>query len=91
MKARQYVQAPRIEIVLLPEGDPNKPSTLFDIGLILHVPDGKRPEAVRVHGGPFDRGAAWEKLATMWMEIGEQYADPTQGGNPENILQGAVP
>jgi hypothetical protein len=57
-KLKKYVQAPRIEIVLVPDeqgGISNKPSELFDIWCVLHVPDGKDPTTVRVDGGPYDR------------------------------------
>jgi hypothetical protein len=36
-------------------GDINNPSSLFDIWMILHVPDDKNPEGIRVDGGPYDR------------------------------------
>jgi hypothetical protein len=48
-------------------GISNKPSELFDIWCVLHVPDEKDPETVRVDGGPYDRAAAVEKLSEMWM------------------------
>jgi hypothetical protein len=70
--------APRIEIVLVPderEANVNKQSTLFDLFLMLHVPDGKDPLPVRVGGGPFDRDKAALKLSRIWMEIGEHYAE----------------
>ena len=76
-KAKQFVSAPRIEIVLVPEnGDPNASTTLFDIWPVLHVPDGSAPTTVRVDDGPFDRDDAAMKLSEMWMGIGDMFAEP---------------
>jgi len=75
---KRFVDAPRMQIVLIPEGDAiNSPSTLFDIWLVLHMPDGKAPTTVRVDGGPYNREGALGKLADMWGAIGKQYAEPT--------------
>jgi hypothetical protein len=52
-KSKQFMQSPRIEVALLPDdnGDIDNPSSLFDIWMILHVPDDKNPEGIRVDGG----------------------------------------
>ena len=79
MKPRHYVQAPRIEIVLVPdeERDINNPSSLFDVWLVAHTPDGKKPTTVRVDGGPFDRNAATGKVTEIWAALNKQFADPS--------------
>jgi hypothetical protein len=79
VKARNYVDAPRIQIVLVPDTEDdnvNKPSTLFDVWLVLHVPDGKDSETIRIDGGPFNREDAAIKLSEMWGYIGLKYAEP---------------
>ena len=78
-KARQFISAPRIEVVLVPDShgaNVNVPTTLFDIWLVLHLPDGKLPETVRVDDGPFDREDAVMKLREIWESIGQKYAEP---------------
>jgi hypothetical protein len=78
-KARQHVAAPRIEIMLVPDSDAdnlNAESALFDLYLVLHIPDGKLPTTVRADGGPYDRHDAALKLSEMWVQIGEQFAEP---------------
>ena len=78
-KYRQYVSAPRIEVVLLPDeakANLNVPTTLFDICLVLHLPDGQPPETIRLDDGPFDRNGAVERLAEIWITIGEKFAPP---------------
>jgi hypothetical protein len=50
---------------------------LFDIWLVLHVHDGRKPETVRVDGGPFDRDDATMKIAEMWGFVGKEYAEAT--------------
>jgi hypothetical protein len=76
-KWKQFMQSPRIEVALLPDdnGDINNPSSLFDIWMILHVPDDKNPEGIRVDGGPYDRGDALQKLSEIWMEVGKKFAE----------------
>jgi len=68
-----------MEVVLVPEtpGNINTSSALFDVWLVLHVPDGRDPVTVRVNDGPFDRGDAMKKIAEMWGYIGKEYAEPT--------------
>ena len=46
-KSKQFMQSPRIEVALLPDdnGDINNPSSLFDIWMILHVPDERTQRA----------------------------------------------
>jgi hypothetical protein len=76
-RSKQFMQSPRIEIALLPDdnGDINNPSSLFDIWMILHVPDDKNPEDIRVDGGPYDRTDALQKLSEIWMEVGKKFAE----------------
>jgi hypothetical protein len=59
-KSKLFMRSPRIEVALMPDdkGDINNPSSLFDIWMILHVPDDKNPEGIRVGGGPYDRDDA---------------------------------
>jgi hypothetical protein len=78
-KARQFISAPRIELVLVPDSQSdnvNVPATLFDIWLVLHVPDGLVLETVPVDDGPFDREDAVMKLCEIWDYIGQKYAEP---------------
>src|ERR1700751_1463906 len=76
-KSKQFMQSPRIEVALLPDdnGDIDNPSSLFDIWMILHVPDDKNPEGIRVDGGPYDRDDALQKLSEIWMEVGKKFAE----------------
>jgi hypothetical protein len=78
-KAQHFIDAPRIQIVLVPESERNinSPSALFDIWLVLHMPDGKPPTTVRINGGPYDRDSAAMRLATIWGELGERHTDQT--------------
>jgi hypothetical protein len=78
-KARQVISAPRIEVALVPDShsdNVNVPTTLFDIWLVLHLPDGKIPETIRVDKGPFDREDAMMKLCEIWEYIGQKYVEP---------------
>lgn len=72
-----FVDAPRIQVVLVPDeaGAINSKSALFDLWFVLHVPDGQAPTTVRIDGGPFDRGAAVEKLSEIWVDVGKRYAE----------------
>ena len=76
------MQSPRIEVALLPDdnGDINTPSSLFDIWMILHVPDDKNPEGIRVDGGPYDRNDALQKLSEIWMEVGKRNSPKLHSG-----------
>jgi hypothetical protein len=78
-QAKQVITAPRIEVVLVPEapGNINTSSALFDIWLVLHMPDGRNPETVRLDDGPFDRDDAIMKMSDIWGYIGKEYAEPT--------------
>ena len=80
IKVKRHIDSPRIEVVLIPDSagtDINSGSALFDLWLVLHVPDGKPPVTVRVEGGPFDRGSAVDKLSAVWNFIGTKFAEPT--------------
>ena len=81
-KSKQFMQSPRIEVALLPDdnGDINTPSSLFDIWMILHVPDDKNPEGIRVDGGPYDRNDALQKLSEIWMEVGKRNSPKLHSG-----------
>ena len=79
-KANRFVESPRVEVVIVPDSagtDINSSSALFDLWLVLHVPDGKTPVTVRFEGGPFDRGSAVDKLSDAWNFIGTTFAEPT--------------
>ena len=52
------------------------PTALFDIWLMLHMPDGQPPTTVRLDGGPFDREDAARRLAEIWDYVGQKYAEP---------------
>jgi hypothetical protein len=78
-RAKQFIDAPRLQVVLVPDSESenvNVATALFDIWLLLHVPDGKSPTTVRVDGGPFDRDDAVRKLSEIWNYLGQKYAEP---------------
>src|SRR4029434_9146439 len=73
------VNAPRIEIVLVPEnqaqrdGDEVEDDTLLDAYLIMHLPDGTNVN-LKLDGGPFDVEGGANLLAAIALTAGEQYA-----------------
>jgi hypothetical protein len=73
-----FVQAPRIEVVLVPENvaDVNRSTATFDIWLVLHLPSGD-PETIRVDDGPFSRDDAVHRMSEIWMDIGARWAEET--------------
>jgi len=79
-RLKSFIDAPRMEVVLVPDDGTsvNKASSLFDLWLVLRLPDGKPPETICVDGGPFDRDSVCEKLAEIWMTVGERFAGPAQ-------------
>ena len=80
MASRQFIAAPRIEVVLVPDekdANVNSPTTLFDVWIVLHVPDGERPATIRLDDGPFDRRDAKLKLIEVWDYIGKKFVAPT--------------
>jgi hypothetical protein len=84
MKAKHYVDSPRIEVMLVPDGerdDINSDASLFDIWLVLHSPDGKAPTTVRLDGGPYNRGGAVEILCEVWKSISMEFGDPRTTGS----------
>ena len=78
------VNAPRIEIVLVPEnqaqreGDEVEDDTLLDAYLIMHLPDGTNVN-LKLDGGPFDVEAGTNLLAAITTTVGEKYAPPKPG------------
>jgi hypothetical protein len=79
-QAKHFVDAPRIQVVLTPdekEANINAPSTLFDLWIVLHVPDGKPPTTVRVDGGPFNREGALMRLLEIYTEVCDKFVVPT--------------
>jgi hypothetical protein len=76
-RRKQTVVAPRIEVVLVPDSDGNlnASSALFDMWLVLHVPDGRDPETIRVDDGPFNRDDAIRKMSDIWGSIGREFAE----------------
>jgi hypothetical protein len=74
------VNAPRIEIVLVPEnqaqreGDEVEDDTLLDAYLIMHLPDGTNVN-LKLDGGPFDVEAGANLLAATRVRssISSQY------------------
>jgi hypothetical protein len=77
-KARTFITSPRVEVVLVPDSVGSSVNAgLFDIWVVLHVPDGEKPTTVRVQGGPFDRADAVEKLCAIWTDVGRKFAEPT--------------
>ena len=71
---KKTAKAPRIEIVLVPDGASN---SLAECYLVFHLPDGKPPATVKVDGGPFDFKSAMTQFQEMWSAIGKKYAVPT--------------
>src|SRR5947199_7456310 len=73
------VNAPRIEIVLVPEnqaqceGDEVEDDTLLDAYLIMHLPDGTNVN-LKLDGGPFDVEAGTNLLAGIATTVGQKYA-----------------
>ena len=73
----KIVDAPRIEILLTPddqdrEGD-IKPGTLFDLRLVLHLPEGQPAQSVLLNDGPFDREGAATRLSEIWGYLRDRY------------------
>jgi hypothetical protein len=80
---RQYLLAPRLEVVLTPDDDKanvNSPTAMFDAWLVLHIPDGNPPTTVRFDGGPFNREDAARMIAAAFTTLGEKYAPQAQSG-----------
>jgi hypothetical protein len=82
------VNAPRIEIVLVPEnqaqreGDEVEDDTLLDAYLIMHLPDGTNVN-LKLDGGPFDVEAGTNLLAAIATTVGEKYApSEARGAEP---------
>src|SRR5436309_1210511 len=73
MKIKKYISAPRIEVVLVPDKEDdnvNVSTTLFDVWLVMHVPDGQPPTTVRLDDGPYSRRDAQLKLMEVWNHVG---------------------
>jgi len=82
------VNAPRIEIVLVPEnqaqreGDEVEDDTLLDAYLIMRLPDGTNVN-LKLDGGPFDLEAGTNLLAAIATTVGEKYApSEARGAEP---------
>ena len=82
------VNAPRTEIVLVPEnqaqreGDEVEDDTLLDAYLIMHLPDGTNVN-LKLDGGPFDVEAGANLLAAIASTVGEKYApSEARGAEP---------
>jgi hypothetical protein len=79
------VNAPRIEIVLVPEnqaqceGDEVEDDTLLNAYLIMHLPDGTNVN-LKLDGGPFDLEAGANLLTAIASTMGEKYAPPEARG-----------
>src|SRR4029434_926373 len=75
------VNAPRIEIVLVPEnqaqrdGDEVEDDTLLDAYLVMHLPDGTNVN-LKLDGGPFDVEAGTNLLAATATTVGGKNAPP---------------
>jgi hypothetical protein len=84
------VNAPRIEIVLVPEnqaqreGDEVEDDTLLDAYLIMHLPDGTNVN-LKLDGGPFDVEAGTNLLAAVATTVGEKYAPPEARGAEPSV------
>src|SRR5260370_28216522 len=79
------VNAPRIEIVLVPEnqaqceGDEVEDDTLLDAYLIMHLPDGTNVN-LKLDGGPFDVEAGKKHLSTLACPTRRDKAPPHAPG-----------
>lgn len=72
----RYLAAPRLEVVLAPEGDQ------FLLWLMLHVPGEDDPQ-VRQLTGPLNREQAVEKLVEAYRAIAERFPDPQVASETE--------
>jgi hypothetical protein len=79
MQSVHYVTSPRIEVVLVPDGDPNKQCATFDLFMILHLPDGCAPETICLADG-LDRTQVVKQILAIYTTVGEHHA--FQGNAP---------
>jgi hypothetical protein len=72
----QYLSVPRVEVLMIPLEKTDKISTraLFEVYLVLHVPDGKPPMTIRCNNGPFNQDRAYNILLAAYTTLGEKYA-----------------
>ncbi len=80
-----YIDAPRIQIVLVPEGGAigkrGKVSnaTRFEPYMLLHVPDGKPPNTIKLRSankGSLTKDESIQYILKIYEEIGERHAFP---------------
>ena len=64
-----YIDAPRIQIVLRPI-----PLERYEVWLVLYVPDGREPNTVRLGHDSYDRNGAVKMILDVYTSIGEQFA-----------------
>jgi hypothetical protein len=86
ISAMRFTSAPRLEVMLIPlEKAPGKNSlgseTLYEVYLVLHVPDGKPPTTLRLDHGPFDQDGAYNILLAAYATLGEKYAQSGARGD----------
>jgi hypothetical protein len=76
----RYLAAPRLEVVMAPEGDQ------FLLWLLLHVPGDEDPQG-RQLTGPLDRDQAIEKLVEVFRAIADRFPDPEPASEaePQNV------
>lgn len=72
----RYLEAPRLEVVMAPEGDQ------FLLWLVLHVPGDEDPQA-RQLTGPLDRDGAVEKLVEAFRAIADHFPEPEPAAEAE--------
>src|SRR5258707_7470876 len=87
-KIMRIVNAPRIEIVLVPENQAQREGaevehdTLLDAYLIMHLPDGTNVN-LKLDGGPFDVEAGTKLLSAIATTVGGKKNPPqAPGGEP---------
>ena len=76
-KEVKTIAAPKIEVALIVEEGGTLDDGPYEGLLILHVPDGRPPEAIPLDGGPWDRIGATMLIETIYTAIGEKFA-PTR-------------
>jgi hypothetical protein len=69
-KLRQFIDAPRIQVVLVPT---DHQKDRFELWLVLHVPDGKPPTTTRLGKDNYDRDGAIKAILDVYSNIGDRF------------------
>ena len=80
---KKYIDAPRIQIVLIPEGD-NPEGGKYETWLLLYVPDGRPPNTTRLTN-LLSRDDAIRNILDIYTAIGEKFA--FGDGEPSGTVQ----